>query len=164
MVMIYFCFRAASLGGSVSTVVSTQQQQQQLIPFDKLDPSEIKDLLICFLFIVKNLSEGEAGFLGPVYTIRLKAHLHWVKANAKRILFLWSLLLLNINIKLDSLWTHPEAPSLSLLFSLQYKRTKIKRTTSRRFYPSYTYQWSVKCLASKACYTRDSFQCLLVPI
>ena len=65
MVMIYFCFRAASLGGSVSTVVSTQQQQQQLIPFDKLDPSEIKDLLICFLFIVKNLSEGEAGFLGP---------------------------------------------------------------------------------------------------
>ena len=71
MVMIYSCcFRAASLGGSVSTVVSTQQQQQQLIPFDKLDPSEIKDLLICFLFIVKNLSEGEAGFLGSVYTKR----------------------------------------------------------------------------------------------
>ena len=80
------CFRAASLGGSVSTVVSTQQQQQQLIPFDKLDPSEIKDLLICFLFIVKNLSEGEAGFLGPVYIMRLKAHLYWAKANAKRIL------------------------------------------------------------------------------
>lgn len=58
---VFLC-RAASLGGSASTVVSSPQQQQSLIPFDKLDPTEIKDLLICFLYIVKNLSEGGLGF------------------------------------------------------------------------------------------------------
>ena len=35
--------------------------------------------------------------------------------------FLWCLSLLNVNIKLDSLWTHLEAMSLSVLS--QYKRT-----------------------------------------
>ena len=36
------------------------------------------------------------------------------------IFFLWSLPLLHVNIKLDSLWTHLETMSLS--FSFQYKR------------------------------------------
>lgn len=38
-------------------MVSTATNQQY-IPFDKLDPNEIKDLFVCFLYIVKNLSEG----------------------------------------------------------------------------------------------------------
>ena len=45
----------------------------------------------------------------------LKVHLHWAKANV----FLWSLALLNMNIKLDFLQTHLEEKSLSL----QNKRT-----------------------------------------
>ena len=51
----------------------------------------------------------------------LKVYLHWSKANAKAIFSLWSLSLLNVNIYLDSLWTHLEA--ISLLFSHLYKRT-----------------------------------------
>ncbi len=32
---------------------------QFVMRYEKLDASEIKDLLICFLYIVKNLSEGK---------------------------------------------------------------------------------------------------------
>ena len=48
---IYFLCRNQSLGGS--------QASAFVVSYDKLDPKEIKDLLICFLYIVKNLSEGE---------------------------------------------------------------------------------------------------------
>ena len=44
----------------------------------------------------------------------IKDHLHWAKAN----FFLWSLSLLNTNIKLYSLWTHLEVMSLLLSLSL----------------------------------------------
>ena len=43
------------------------------------------------------------------------------ESERKRDFFLWSLSLLSVNIKLESLWTHLEAISLSL--SPQYKRT-----------------------------------------
>ena len=46
--------------------------------------------------------------------------LRYIYTERKRF-FLWSLSLLNVNIKLDFLWTHLEAMSLSL--SRQYKRT-----------------------------------------
>ena len=42
-------------------------------------------------------------------TTKYKVHLHWAKANACANFFLWSLSLLNVNIKLGSLWTHVEA-------------------------------------------------------
>ena len=48
-----------------------------------------------------------------------KVHLHSAKVNAKVNFLIWSLLLRNVNIKLDFLWTHLEA----MLLSLQYKRT-----------------------------------------
>ena len=34
-------------------------QPSFMLRYDKLNTQEIKDLLICFLFIVKSLSEGE---------------------------------------------------------------------------------------------------------
>ena len=57
------------------------------------------------------------------WTRSVKVHLHWAKANAKVKFVLWSLSLLNVNIKLDSLRTHVEAMSLSL----KYKRTPMPR-------------------------------------
>ena len=39
----------------------------------------------------------------------IKVHLHWAKAK----FLIWFLSLLNVNIKLDSLWTYLETMSLS---------------------------------------------------
>ena len=55
------------------------------------------------------------------------------KRTRKRI-FLWSLSLLNVNIKLDSPLTHLEAISLSLLLSRQYKLTFTEALNSLRTY------------------------------
>ena len=44
----------------------------------------------------------------------LKVNLHWDELNAKANVFLWSLL--NVNIKLDSLWIHQKSMSLSLQY------------------------------------------------
>ena len=44
--------------------------------------------------------------------MHIKVHLRWVKSNAEGVFL--SLSLLNMNIKMDSLWTHGEAMSLSL--------------------------------------------------
>ena len=60
----------------------------------------------------------------------IKVYLHWAKANV----FLWSLSVLNVHIKLDSLWTHLEAMLYSLLLSPQYKRTLLVLQFNRRLY------------------------------
>ena len=63
---IYFLCRNQSLGGS--------QASAFVVSYDKLDPKEIKDLLICFLYIVKNLSEGEFTIYNFEITIFLIFH------------------------------------------------------------------------------------------
>ena len=56
--------------------------------------------------------------IGPVHTKRLRYYFVFTEWKG---IFLWSLSLLNVNIKLDSIWTNLERMSLSL--SLYYKRT-----------------------------------------
>ena len=56
-----------------------------------------------------------------------KVHLPSTKANGKANFILWSLLLFNVNIKLDSLWTHLEGNSLSLTL-FPWCSSKFKRT------------------------------------
>ena len=53
--------------------------------------------------------------------VTCKVNLQPAKANARGECFLWSLSLLNVNIEVNSLWSHPEATSLSIF--RQYKRT-----------------------------------------
>ena len=49
-----------------------------------------------------------------------------------QILLIDFFLLLNVNITLDSLWTHLEATSLSLSLYVQYKRTLTKKDASMK--------------------------------
>ena len=55
---------------------------------------------------------------------RIKVYLHCAKANVKAKFFLWFLSLLNVTIKLDCLWTHLEAMSVSLLLQIEQTFTK----------------------------------------
>ena len=62
------CYRTASIGGggSVSGAGGTNAPPQYMMRYEKLDQQEIKDLLVCFLYIVKNLSEGMYWFLNSI--------------------------------------------------------------------------------------------------
>ena len=82
---------------------------------------------ICYIAFAKKpfVSDISFPFAIAKCELCLKAHLRWVKVNA-RTFFLWindPLWLLSVDIKLDSLWTHLKAMSLSLLLSQQFKWT-----------------------------------------
>lgn len=52
--------RAPSLSGQSLTNASMSTTAHSfVVRYDKLDQNEVKDLLLCFLYVVKNLSEGK---------------------------------------------------------------------------------------------------------
>ena len=77
--------------------------------------NEITAQLPILVFCLLQRLLCEVHFVSHVYTLFRFIYTEW-KRRRKRNIFLWSKSLLNVNIKLDSLWTHLEtmSPSLSL--------------------------------------------------
>ena len=56
IILSFMYFRTQSITRSITGSVAPSPF---MVRYDTLDQQEIKDLLICFLYTVKNLSEGE---------------------------------------------------------------------------------------------------------
>ena len=59
--MVYvICFRSPSVG---NVSMGGQSSVPFTVRYDKLDSTEIRDLLCCFLYVVANLAQGESKLL-----------------------------------------------------------------------------------------------------